>query len=91
MYQEETDSFSLYSAFHDKTLLGIEDCIVLGLCSHIESKDIFPQGVQNHYCQGKGTIKRKVKRKGCEIEIKPPQMAKSQEGIKTEVTVGNYL
>ncbi|KAM6386753.1 ciliary microtubule inner protein 4 isoform 2-T3 [Alca torda] len=42
----------------------MEDYIVLGLSSHTKQKDIFPQGAQNHYYQGKGTIKRKVKRKG---------------------------
>lgn len=49
MHQHEAYSFSLYSTFYDKTLLGIEDCIVRGLRSHPERKDIFPQGAQNHY------------------------------------------
>lgn len=72
MYQDKADSFSLYSLFHDKTLLGMEDCIVQGLCGHTERKDIFPQGAQNDYCQDKGVIKKKVKRKGLEIKIRPP-------------------
>lgn len=73
MYQHKADSFSLYRMFHDKTLLSIEDCSVLGLCGHTEKKGIFPQGAQNQCRQDKSVIKRKVKRKGLEIKTKPPR------------------